>query len=298
MRKDIKEKKRRISIDIIISTVVAIIIASIILLSTVIIVSCGSRLTKKTIENEEEIVTISPTVKPNKNKQEKKKKEPKTPKCNIEGENPGGTIYLTFDDGPSVETTGDILDVLKEKGVKATFFVIDYGKNKEKKALIKREIDEGHSVGLHGMSHEYRSVYKSEQSAIKSFTDFHEKILKDFNYDTNIIRFPGGSSNTVSKKYCKGIMTKVTKEISDLGYVYFDWNVDCDDAGSARTANQVLENIKKELWKGHNNFVLLHDIKPYTRDAIKSVIDYGLQNGYDFRCLSSEVEPIHHGINN
>lgn len=213
---------------------------------------------------------------------------------------PTGTIYLTFDDGPSTEITPQILDILKEKNVKATFFILDYETGSEKENLIIRELNEGHTVGLHGASHEYSIVYSSLDATISSFVSLQEKLLSSTGYYSTIIRFPGGSSNTVSKKYCEGIMSASTQALTELGFTYFDWNVDSDDAGSARSSEKVLENVTSALMEGKNNVILMHDSanKTYTLGALESIIDYGLENGYEFKAIDSSTPQVKHSISN
>ena len=150
-------------------------------------------------------------------------------------------IYLTFDDGPSNDITPQILDILKEENVHATFFVINFSQNKEE--LIKRERDEGHSIGLHGYSHEYKKIYKSEETYMNNLNDLQTKVEKVTGVKSIITRFPGGSSNTVSR-FNKGVMTKLVKDVEDAGYKYYDWNVDSDDAGHAKNKEQVYNNGK------------------------------------------------------
>ena len=106
------------------------------------------------------------------------------------------TIYFTFDDGPS-STTTKILDILKEEGIKATFFVINADEKYDK--VIKRAYDEGHTIGLHSYSHKYKSIYKSEDAYFDDLNLINNKVKKITGYKSNIIRFPGGSSNTISR---------------------------------------------------------------------------------------------------
>ena len=120
-----------------------------------------------------------------------------TPNTNPSSET--GVIYLTFDDGPSSSITPKILDILKAKGVKATFFILNYSAANEK--LVKREINEGHTVGIHGYSHTYSEIYTSVDAYMNNITKLRDKIKKSTGYDTIYTRFPGGSSNTVQRNY-------------------------------------------------------------------------------------------------
>ena len=205
-----------------------------------------------------------------------------------------GIIYLTFDDGPKEGTTNVILDILKEENVKATFFVTNSGPD----SLIKREYNEGHTVGLHTATHNYSTVYSSVNNYYNDLLQVQNRVKRITGYESKIIRFPGGSSNTISKKYSKGIMTTLTKDVVNKGYHYFDWNVDSDDAGGARNSKTVYNNVVKNLSKNRANVILMHDIKPQTRDALKSIIQFGKNNGYSFDKITMRTPMVTHGVNN
>ena len=223
-----------------------------------------------------------------------------TVKSYVVGNNPSkGTIYLTFDDGPSSSITPQILDTLKANGVKATFFIINF--TNEQTELVKRAILEGHTIGIHGYSHDYMKIYSSDSAFLENITLLANKIHDYTGYEPFCIRFPGGSSNTVSKKYCQGIMSRLSKEVASAGYVYYDWNVSSGDAapnGAAKEA--IVTNVTSALRKNRSNIVLMHDseIKQTTSDALQEIIDYGKINGYTFSPITRDTQPIHHGINN
>ena len=205
-----------------------------------------------------------------------------------------GTIYLTFDDGPKEGTTNVILDILKEEGVKATFFVTNSGPD----YLIKREFDEGHTVGLHTASHNYGVVYKSVDNYYNDLKQVQDRVKRITGYESKIIRFPGGSSNTVSKKYSKGIMSVLTKDVVNKGYRYYDWNISSGDAGETTSSSGVYNNVVKYLSKNKANMILMHDIKPYTRDALRNIIRYGKNNGYTFEKITMSTPMVTQRVNN
>ena len=177
-----------------------------------------------------------------------------------------GNVYLTFDDGPRAGTTDVILDILKEEGIKATFFVTNNGPDE----LIKRIYDEGHTLALHTASHNYAIVYQSVDNYFNDLYSVANRVKRLTGYDSKIIRFPGGSSNTISRRYYNGIMSILTTEVINRGFHYFDWNVDARDAESAtKTKEQVYNNVVDKLSKDKVNVVLMHDIKSYTRDALQ-----------------------------
>lgn len=209
-----------------------------------------------------------------------------------------GVIYLTFDDGPSATVTGKILDILKVKNVKATFFVINQADSLN--YLIKREFNEGHTVALHSYTHNYSYIYSSEDNYFSDLKKIQDKVEKITGEKSMIIRFPGGGSNTVSRKYKKGIMTTLTKSVKDQGYHYFDWNVSSGDAGGAKNSQDVYKNVVNNLSKKRANVVLLHDFESNykTLNALSDIIDYGLKNGYEFRAIDMSTAMVVHGVNN
>lgn len=205
-----------------------------------------------------------------------------------------GIIYLTFDDGPREGTTNAILDILKEEGVKATFFVTNSGPD----YLIKREYDEGHTVALHTASHNYAILYRSVEAYFNDLASVQNRVERITGSKSMIIRFPGGSSNTISRRYCQNIMSTLTNEVLTRGYHYFDWNVSSGDAGSVKTASGVYNNVVKNLSKTRSNVVLMHDIKSYTKDALRDIIRYGKENGYYFEKITMDTKMITQRVNN
>lgn len=205
-----------------------------------------------------------------------------------------GVIYLTFDDGPQEGTTNVILDILKEEGVKATFFVTNKGPD----YLIKRESDEGHTVALHTATHDYAIVYASADSYFNDLQLVHDRVYNITGIDSRIIRFPGGSSNTVSRRYSNGIMSYLTTEVLNRGYRYYDWNISSGDAGGTTDPNQVYWNVVNGLSHDRPNMVLCHDIKTHTRDALRNIIKYGKDNGYSFEPITMETYMIRQRVNN
>ena len=206
-----------------------------------------------------------------------------------------GTIYLTFDDGPQNGTTDVILDILKEEGVEATFFITNKGPDE----LIKRMYDEGHTVALHTATHNYETVYSSVDAYFDDLSLINERVKRITGEYSYIIRFPGGSSNTISRRYSQGIMSELTREVVDRGYKYYDWNLSSGDAEGGRpTPETIRDNVINNLKKTRVNMVLLHDIKSYTRDAIRDIIHYGKDNGYTFEKITMDTEMITQRVNN
>lgn len=211
-----------------------------------------------------------------------------------------GAIYLTFDDGPNEGTTNKILDVLKSEGVKATFFVTCNGPD----YLIQREFQEGHSIALHTATHNYSYVYQSEANYFEDLKRVSDRVKRIIGRESKLIRFPGGSSNTVSKHYNQGIMTRLTEEVLERGYHYYDWNVDASDAWQCAKANVtnkkecVYQNVTKNLYKNRANIVLMHDVKAHTADALLDIIRFGKQNGYTFEVIDTGTKMVRFKVNN
>ena len=219
---------------------------------------------------------------------------------NIPTQTSTGTIYLTFDDGPSLSITPQILDILKSNNIKATFFIIDYEFGSEREELVKRAFNEGHTIALHGTSHQYSEIYSSLEALISNFETLQEKVFTSTGYRSYIIRFPGGSSNTVSKKYSAGIMTKAVEYFSTTDFVYFDWNVDSQDAGGAFSTKEIFENVTSMIKPNRNNIILMNDSngKTYTVEALQSIIDWAIAEGYEFKAITQETPQVTHRVAN
>ena len=201
-------------------------------------------------------------------------------------------VYLTFDDGPGPYTE-ELLEVLAKYDVKATFFVVD----NEYSYVMKEIVDQGHSIGIHSVTHDYEEIYASPEAY---FTDLHK--MQDIIYEmtgvrTTLMRFPGGSSNTISR-FNRGIMTLLTEAVQNAGFQYFDWNVDSNDAGLARKKNLVLENVTEGLRWHPTAIVLQHDIHPFSVEAVEEIILWGLENGFTFLPLQPDSPNAHHGVAN
>lgn len=260
--------------------------------------------TKTTIDNNTNTTNTTETQskttenKTNENKiQTNKVSENKTAESKTTTSNGKSIAYLTFDDGPS-SITNSVLDILKKYNVKATFFVINSGSYN--KTTLQREVNEGHTIGLHAYDHNYAIAYKDDNSYLDGIDKLRAKVKADTGFDSHYIRFPGGSSNTISKRYSKGIMSRITKTAKQRGYKYYDWNVDDDDAGRARTADDCYNNVVRELRPNRSNIVLMHDFGTNKKilEALPRIIEYCQKNGYTMLPIDDNTPEIHHGISN
>jgi len=211
----------------------------------------------------------------------------------------GKSIYLTFDDGPG-PYTNDLLDTLQKYNVKATFFVTDQGLTKGYDNALLRAYKEGHTIGLHSATHNYGYIYSSVDNYFNDLYAIQNKVKNITGFAPMIIRFPGGSSNTISKNYDNGahIMSELTKAVEARGFRYFDWNVSSGDAGETTNTAKVVSNVINSLGNNNTYVVLQHDIKKFSVDAVESIIQFGLAHGYTFRALTMTSPTVHHHINN
>lgn len=203
-------------------------------------------------------------------------------------------VYLTLDDGPS-QNTQKVLDILDKYNAKATFFVT--GAMPEYKDMIKVAYDKGHTIGMHTYSHDYAKVYASVDSYFQDLDQVAQIVKEEIGYVPCFIRFPGGSSNTISASYTRGIMSTLTKEVQARGYQYYDWNGSSGD-GAVRTTEQL---VAQATSFHDNNIVLLsHDsaAKDTTVEALPQIIEYYQSQGYVFKALDLNSYVAHHGVNN
>lgn len=166
----------------------------------------------------------------------------------------GKKVYLTFDDGPSLNTE-EILDILAENNIKATFFVIGQTDEHSKK-MYQRIYEEGHTLAMHSYTHQYQKIYKSVNAYKNDMKKLNDLLFNITGQRPRFIRFPGGSSNTVS-----GVgMDKIIRYTKKAGYVYFDWNVINGDAtGEELTDQQMIDNVISGVDLYENSVVLMHD---------------------------------------
>lgn len=195
------------------------------------------------------------------------------------------TMYLTFDDGPSEENTVKVLDILKERGIQATFFLI--GENVRKNPEIARRIvAEGHTIGIHCDVHHYDTLYASADSYLQDFEQAHKTVYEVTGVDTKLFRFPGGSVNDYNKEISDEIIANMTEK----GYIYYDWNASLEDASkSAKIEDMVANGVNSTL--GRKKIILLaHDVVCNTGACLNDLLDSLPE--YEMLPLSEDVEPI------
>ncbi|MGN0571304.1 MAG: polysaccharide deacetylase family protein [Candidatus Fimenecus sp.] len=206
------------------------------------------------------------------------------------------TIYLTFDDGPSARTP-EILQILADYGVKATFFVKNGGKYNH---YMKDIVEQGHTIALHTYSHSYSGIYASDEAYLSDLQQISDLVYNETGVRSNIMRFPGGSSNTVSKKYNQGIMTRMTQKVTEMGYLYYDWNLNSGDADKTNAPVSTIINNCRKVPKSNTVIVLMHDAgnKQTTVEALPEVIAYYQAAGCQFAAIDVNTPPIHQKVAN
>lgn len=205
--------------------------------------------------------------------------------------------YLTFDDGPSANTA-KILDILDRYNVKATFFVIyRKGYDSTYRDIVKR----GHTLALHSYTHQYSKIYRSTGAYFDDLNRLSDYLHGLTGQRPSIMRFPGGGSNTVSRSYCKGIMSTLTSEVQKRGYRYYDWNVDSGDADDIRVSTATLiSNVKRRCGSQKQAIILMHDSpsKTTTVEALPDIISYLQSKGYVLLPITESTPQMHHNVNN
>ncbi len=200
-------------------------------------------------------------------------------------------VYLSFDDGPSCNTD-TILDILNSYGVKGNFFVVAVNQE-DLREMYRRIVEEGHVIGMHSYSHKYNEVYASKEAFINDLSKIQSLIYEETGFMPDIYRFPGGSSNTVSKLD----MSLFIQVLNDRDITYYDWNVSSLDAKSpAPTKEQVVENCLTGIQDYEEVMILMHDLgdKTSTVEALPEIIERLLKMGVEIAPIDGDTMHIQH----
>ena len=204
-------------------------------------------------------------------------------------------VYLTFDDGPSIYTD-DILDILDEYDVKATFFVVADGKEGYEDAY-RRILEEGHTLGMHSYSHIYREIYSSKEAFIMDVNRLQDYLYEVTGKYPEVYRFPGGSSNHTSRTD----MQELKNYLDEIGIVWYDWNISGGDAPARLGKNQIVSNCTANLKNYGEAVILLHDSgdKKSTVEALPEVIEtiLAMENTVILP-ITKDTVPVQHGNTN
>ena len=203
-------------------------------------------------------------------------------------------VCLTFDDGPS-RTTPAVLAALDAAGVHGTFFVVATGYNEKYLPLLTQAAAAGHQIALHSASHEYSDIYQSSDAYWEDIALLKERIAPYVDVESiRYLRFPGGSTNTVSRRYGgKGLMKQLKAEVEQKGLQWVDWNVCAEDAvGGHPSADTIYRNVVRETGQQTNCIVLMHDSASTrtTAEALPDIIQWYRDQGFTF-CRVEQVLP-------
>ncbi|MBQ8923250.1 MAG: polysaccharide deacetylase [Lachnospiraceae bacterium] len=204
----------------------------------------------------------------------------------------GKKVYLTFDDGPSIYSD-EILDILAENDVKATFFVVHYSEE-DLWPVYNRIVDEGHTLAMHSYTHIYKEIYADEEAFEKDVQDIHDFLYEQTGYDCKYYRFPGGSSNHVSNVD----MQECMRFLDEQGIIYYDWNALSNDAVSEYlTPYQLNSNIMQYVRSNEgDSVVLMHDLSTThaTVEGLQDLIDTLKSEGYEICAIDENTTPVQH----
>lgn len=198
-----------------------------------------------------------------------------------------GTVYLTFDDGPS-ENTYSVLHYLKKYDIKATFFVVPT-RTEECYAIMKQIVDNGHAIGVHSTTHEYEQIYSSVEAYLDDFYEAWMMIYEATGVKTEIFRFPGGSKNDFNGATRDAIIAEMTRR----GFRFYDWNVDSNDAGGA-TWTDMYTSVPQDIEGNYRSIVLMHDSAPRinTVYVLEDIIKTLINKGYKFDKINNNTQPV------
>lgn len=204
----------------------------------------------------------------------------------VEGEK---ICYLTFDDGPSHHTP-KILDILKQYGAKATFFVIGNSINEKNRPVVERIVKEGHAVGLHANNHVYEEFYANDTSYLQDYEALFFTLKEEYGIETALFRFPGGSAC----RYLQGRGREYAGKMQERGFACFDWNVTGEDAVGSPTVASIQRNVFSRVFDYDRPIVLLHDssVSDRTVEALPGILEEIQEAGYEFATLEHRKEYI------
>ncbi|MDZ5473763.1 polysaccharide deacetylase family protein [Bacillus sp. 31A1R] len=196
----------------------------------------------------------------------------------------GKTVYLTFDDGPTIYTN-EILALLDSYGMKGTFFMLEPNMRRYKSSLIEI-IERGHSPALHGVTHDINEIYKSSNHVIKEMLHGKSTVNELTGYITTLIRTPYGSYPYMNTEY--------KMAVKEAGFNLWDWTVDSEDwrYTNGEFVDVVIEQLKQFTNEEKPIIILLHE-KESTLEHLETLLEYLKENGYETRALTEKLSAYH-----
>lgn len=193
------------------------------------------------------------------------------------------TVYITFDDGPN-ENTEAILQVLDQYGAKATFFMLEPNM-KEHSEAVRHMVEEGHSVGLHGVTHDVSEIYQSSESVVWEMLTAQSTLESITGIRSELIRVPYGSVPNMKPEYLKAVKRE--------GFRLWDWNVDSEDwkYHSGEYVHSVLDQLASFPYENQSKIILIHE-KHTTLAYLDSLLKKLTDKGYNMKTLTEKMDPV------
>lgn len=191
------------------------------------------------------------------------------------------SVYITFDDGPN-SNTPKILDLLNKYDMKATFFLLENKINLYPE-IVTRILNEGHSVGLHGQSHEKSVFYANDTSVLNEINSTRNTLLDKFGYNTKLVRVPYGSKPHLTNTQYSSLINS--------GYKIWDWNIDSTDTYQDANASSIVDNTLSKLNKNGNSIILFHE-KQITVSSLSTILAYIKNNNYESKIITQDQVPM------
>ncbi|MFT9494500.1 polysaccharide deacetylase family protein [Anaerosolibacter sp.] len=189
--------------------------------------------------------------------------------------------YITFDDGPSIYTER-LLKILEQYHAKATFFMLaDRITNYSE--IVKKVVEEGNAIGLHGVTHDVKKIYRSPSILVSEMNACNDALQMVTGMKTTLIRVPYGSKPHMTEKFREAVLRE--------GYKMWDWNVDSKDSEADYVSPAViLENVKEQVARRNVPIILLHE-RQSTVEALPKILEHLKQEGYILIPIDGEQKP-------
>lgn len=282
MKKYVDKKRIIFNIIVAIITIITLILVIYYIVDTSLRVKKSKQYVAQIVEYQKEQVELE--------RQKEAERQAKIPKLTDEGKENLKNIYhsetkrvfLTFDDGPS-QNTNDILNILKDNNIKASFFVLGI-QVEVFPETTNRIYNEGHYIANHGYSHKYSNIYQSPEQVLNEYNQCNQIVantIKVPEYNSHLFRFPGGS---VGGKYAQ-IKSQAIPLLEQNNILYVDWNSLTGDSEQVDPTEEYLMNNLQKTTEGKDSLVILmHDsqAKRIAVDFLPKVIEYLGQQGYEF----------------
>jgi len=191
--------------------------------------------------------------------------------------------YLTFDDGPTIYTE-QILEILEKHEARATFFMLSDNIKKYPDA-VRKAIQKGNSIGLHGVSHDAKRIFQSAEILVNEMHECNQSLQEVAGFRTDLVRVPYGSKPHMPKEF--------KEELENSGFILWDWNVDSQDSvkGDELSAKKIVQNVKAQVLRKKVPVILMHE-KEETVKALPEILDFLKKQNYVLEPIGENVTPV------